>query len=200
MIMYKIIQCDLVIIYNKYIDGGGDVVFSKKRFILGSLAIFLIGSAFHFLFEALGGSVFAAPFFAVNESVWEHMKLLSTAGIVWMAADYFLAEKSLRPRFFAARAVALPIALLLIPALFYLLKDGFGIESLPVDIGNFLIACIVYETIAMRMEIRHPAIAKWNIAGIALIAGIFALFAVFTFLPPHAPIFQDPPTGGYGIR
>jgi hypothetical protein len=173
---------------------------SMRRFIIATLAVFLLGSAFHFLFDALGRSVLAAPFFAVNESVWEHMKLLSTAAILWMAADFFLAEKCLRPSFFAARAAALPVALLLIPALFYLLRDGFGVESLPVDIGNFFFACIAYEAITMRMEARHTAIAKWNAAGIAVIAGIFALFIVFTFLPPHLPLFLDTPTGGYGIR
>jgi len=171
-----------------------------RRFIIGTVAVFLLGSAFHFLFDALGRSVLAAPFFAVNESVWEHLKLLSTAAILWMAADFFLAEKSLRPRFFAARAVALPIALLLIPALFYFMKEGFGVESLPVDIGNFLVACIAYEVIAMRLEARHPAIAKWNAVGIAVLIGIFALFVVFTFMPPHLPLFLDTPTGGYGIQ
>jgi hypothetical protein len=172
---------------------------SKMRFAIGTLAVFLLGSAFHFLFEALGRSVLAAPFFAVNESVWEHMKLLSTAALVWMIADYFMSEKALLLRFFAARAAALPAALLFIPFVFYFLKEGFGVENLIVDIGNFLAASALYQWIALRLEANHPALEKWNIAGAAVLTGIFLLFAIFTFLPPHLPLFQDPVTGGYGI-
>jgi hypothetical protein len=179
---------------------GGDVMFSKKRFFLGSLAIFLLGSAFHFLFDACGGSVLAAPFFAVNESVWEHMKLLSTAALLWMIADYPFAQKSARENFFAARAIALPIGLLSIPMLFYFVEGSFGVENLFADIGMFLLASALYQFLAMRLEGSLAPRAGWNAAGIAVLAGIFALFAVFTFLPLHIPLFLDTPTGSYGIR
>lgn len=172
---------------------------SVKRFILGAVAVFLLGSAFHFLFGLLGHSVFAAPFFAVNESVWEHMKLLSTAALAWMAADYFLTEKGLRTRFLSARAIALPIAFLLIPVMFYFLLGAFGLESLFTDIGIFLMACALYQYMAMRLEIQCASCGKWNKEGAVMLAGILLLFAVFTFLPPRLPLFMDPRTGMYGI-
>ena len=174
-------------------------MFSKKRFILGALCIFLLGSAFHYLYDLLGGSILAAPFFAVNESIWEHMKLLSTAAFVWMAADFFLSEKYLRPRFCAARAVALPAALLSIPLLYYFIKGAFGIENVVVDISLFLVASILYQYIALRLEGRSAWFLKHNKASILTLCFIFLLFAIFTFLPPHLPLFADPPTGTYGL-
>lgn len=171
---------------------------SKKRLYFGILAVFLLGSGFHFTYELLGKSVLAAPFFAVNESIWEHMKLLSTSALVWMIVDYNLADSMLRTRFFAARALALPPSLLLMPMIFYFLKYGFGIENLFVDILNFLIVSAAYQILAMRFETR-PAFARLNGAGIAVLALVFLLFAVFTFLPPHLPLFQDVPTGKYGV-
>jgi hypothetical protein len=172
----------------------------KKRLIIGSIAIFLLGSAFHFLFDMLGRSVIAAPFFAVNESIWEHMKLLSTAALVWLTADYFLADKAVRPSFFAARAISLPASLLVIPVVYYFLKGAFGIENTVVDIALFLVASALYQYIAMRMENCCAALSKHNIEGLIVLCAIFLLFAVFTFLPPHVPLFVDGPTGGYGIQ
>lgn len=171
---------------------------TKKRLVLGSIAIFILGSAFHFLFDLLGRFILAAPFFAVNESIWEHMKLLSSAALVWLAADYFLADKAARPCFFAVRAVSLPMAILIIPVVYYFLRGAFGIENFFVDITLFLIASVVYQHVAMRLE-GNTAYSKYNAAGIAVLCAVFLLFAVFTFLPPHAPLFQDVPTGGYGI-
>jgi hypothetical protein len=178
---------------------GGITMLSAKRFFLGTAIVFLLGSAFHFLFEALGRSAYAAPFFAVNESVWEHMKLLSTAALVWMTADYFLAAKGLRPRFFAARAAALPMALLSIPMLFFFLKGALGVENLFTDIGIFLVASALYQYLAMRLEMKCVSCGKRILEGAVILAGIFLLFAVLTFLPPHLPLFMDPTTGLYGI-
>lgn len=171
----------------------------RKRFFLGTLVIFLLGSGFHFFYDLFGKSILAAPFFPVNESVWEHMKLLSTAALVWLAADFFLAEKRLRPGFFAARASAMPLALLLMPMIYYLLKSGFGVENLFVDIANFLVVAAAYQFLATRFEACCDEISRFNAAGVAVLAVLLLLYAAMTFLPPHLPIFQDPPTGGYGI-
>lgn len=173
-------------------------MFPWKRFLIGTGAIFLLGSGIHFLYDALGQSVLVAPISPVNESVWEHLKLLSTAAALWMIADWFLADKSARPGFFAARAIALPLGLVFIPAVYYLLKGGFGAEGLAIDILNFFAATALYQYVALRLE-KKPALAKWDAAGLAVIAAIILLFAVLTFLPPHLPIFQDPETGGFGI-
>ena len=52
----------------------------KKSLNLWQLAGFIFtgvaGVLLHFLFEWTGKSIFVAPFAAVNESIWEHMKLL----------------------------------------------------------------------------------------------------------------------------
>ena len=171
---------------------------TRSRLLIGSAAVFLLGSAFHFLYALLGRSPIAAIFFAANESVWEHMKLLSTAALVWMIADWFLAGSEARNRFFPARAAALPPALLAIPLLFYFFEGAFGVESLAADIGIFLIAAVGYQWLALRLEQRLLSSKRNQIIGIAAITAILLLFAALTFLPPHLPIFQDPPTGTYG--
>ena len=52
----------------------------KQRSILwqaaGFAAVTFGGTVLHFLYDWTGGSILTAPFSGVNESTWEHMKLL----------------------------------------------------------------------------------------------------------------------------
>ncbi|MBR6729608.1 MAG: hypothetical protein IKL80_05545, partial [Clostridia bacterium] len=47
-----------------------------KSQLIGLIFTGIAGVLLHFLFDWTGGSLPAAPFSAVNESIWEHMKLL----------------------------------------------------------------------------------------------------------------------------
>ena len=53
----------------------------------GFLFVCAAGTALHFLYQWSGESVAAAPFAAVNESVWEHMKLLFWPMLLWAGAE-----------------------------------------------------------------------------------------------------------------
>ena len=44
--------------------------------LVGLAYVSLVGTVLHFLYDWLGGAVWVAPFSGVNESTWEHMKLL----------------------------------------------------------------------------------------------------------------------------
>ena len=57
----------------------------------GFLFTSILGTFLHFLFELSGRSVIAAIFSAVNESIWEHMKLIYypmlTNGFIYCRKD-----------------------------------------------------------------------------------------------------------------
>ena len=44
--------------------------------LMGFALTSLFGTVLHFLYDLLGGAAWVAPFSGVNESTWEHMKLL----------------------------------------------------------------------------------------------------------------------------
>ncbi len=48
----------------------------KKKNLPSILAVFILGSLNHFLYDWTGGSSLAALFCPINESPWEHLKLL----------------------------------------------------------------------------------------------------------------------------
>lgn len=55
--------------------------------IVGFIATGLFGTLLHFMYEWTGGNRVIAVFSAVNESTWEHMKLLFIPFLVFTVVD-----------------------------------------------------------------------------------------------------------------
>lgn len=161
-----------------------------NRLSLGTIAVFLMGTAFHFMVGWLGSSAPAALFFPANESVAEHLKMLSTAAVLWMAADFFIAGRATRRRFFPARALSLPAVLILILVVHYFLKGAFGFEHVLADIATFFAACLLYQYWAMKLEQNEAFPMPPAAVGVAILVAIVALFAVFTAYPPGVPMYR----------
>lgn len=155
------------------------------------------GVVLHFLYEWSGEALPIALFSAVNESIWEHLKLLylplvgyALLTARWVAPDY--------PGYWCAKLWSTLAGLVSIPLLYYAYTGALGVSA---DWFNiflfFLSAALAYavDTHLLRHSLpcRHPKLA------IGILVGLFLLFAVCTFSPPHLPLFRDPVTGTYGV-
>ncbi|MBR5139580.1 MAG: hypothetical protein IKV16_00870, partial [Clostridia bacterium] len=92
-------------------------LFSKKyrRYTVTVLisAIFAIGLGilFHFLYDISGKSQLVRPFAPVNESVWEHLKLIFFPFVLIMPVEYLLYGKRAY-NFFSSKFIGLEIGLI----------------------------------------------------------------------------------------
>ena len=75
------------------------------------------GTVLHFLYEWLGEAAWIAPFSGVNESTWEHMKLLFWPMLLYAVAQRFLFRE--RKDFWCVKLRGILLGLSLIPILFY---------------------------------------------------------------------------------
>ena len=99
-----------------------------------------------------------------------------------------------------ASAIALVTAPLMVIFMFYSYTGALGIESVIVDIALVIICYFVALKLALHIySYVNPNTLKVVIS-ILLIVLIFILFIIFTFNPPHYPIFYDTTTGTYGIQ
>ena len=155
-----------------------------------------LGTVLHFLYEWTGWTFFAA-FSAVNESTWEHMKILFFPMLIFAGAQwaFFRGEYE---AFWWIKLIGMLVGVGSIPILFYTYNGAFGKSPDWLNIAFFFLAAglgYFVEWLLFRAEfsLRVPMAA-----GI-LLTGIAVAFVVFTFYPPHRPLFQDPVTGVYGI-
>ena len=165
--------------------------------LLGFAVTSLGGTLLHFLYEWLGKSPWVAPFSGVNESTWEHMKLLFWPMLIYAIVQSFLLRD--RGDFWCVKLRGILLGLTLIPVLFYTYNGAIGKSPDWLNIVIFFIAAAVaylHETrlfLSDRIRCRTPKIA------IAVLVGIAICFVVFTFFPPTLGIFKDPLMGTYGI-
>lgn len=159
--------------------------------------LFLIGSGAHFLFAWSGGSRLLAPFVPVNESIWEHEKLLLPM-MLWYGSYALLHHDTLSlPQWSAAALTAQLTALLVMPCLYYLYTGALGVHLLWVDISLLAVSLLIGQLAGIRVLLRGGTLSV-SVAAPAML-GILAVFWLFTYAPPHLPLFLDGPTGGYGI-
>lgn len=174
----------------------------KKVVLLGMVFIVVLGFPFHFLYKWTGGSPAAAVFMPVNESVWEHLKLTFYPMVLWwlVICPILLRRKNIEfPRLFISFAAAAVSAPVIIVALFYTLQGAFGIESLASDILILIAAVILSQLLALDVYRCEKLSKGWLILSVLAVLLLVVAFTVFTFAPPHLPLFLDTPTGTYGI-
>ena len=155
-----------------------------------------LGTVLHFLYDLTGGSVFVAPFSGVNESTWEHMKLLFWPMLLFcVIQSRFFRD---REDFICIKLKGALIGLGLIPVLFYTYNGVIGRSPDWINITIFFISAAIaylYEARRLKGEVK---VCRRGLA-IFLFCAIAAAFVIFTFNTPAIGIFKDPITGRYGI-
>ena len=158
----------------------------------------VMGTFLHFLFDLTGESVWSALFSAVNESIWEHMKLLFYPMVIVALTEYFVWGKD-RESFWCIKLIGILAGLFVIPVIYYTYTGVLGMSADWFNITIFFIAAgLVYwlETKLFQKDFTCRLPALLSVGIIMLIA---VAFTVLTFTPPHIPLFQDPITGTYGF-
>ena len=157
----------------------------------------LFGTLLHFLYNLLGKSLWIAPFSGVNESTWEHMKLLFWPMFIFAVVQNFFFRE--RTDFWCIKLKGITLGLLLIPVIFYTYNGVIGKSPDWINIAIFFVSAAivyVYETRKLNAEssrCKHPCLAFTILLVIAL------SFVIFTFFTPEIGIFKDPVSNTYGV-
>ena len=165
--------------------------------LIGFTAVSVLGTLLHFLYHWTQSPI-VALFSSVNESTWEHTKLLFFPMLIFALAQWLWMGKK-HPGFWCVKCKGVLLGLLLIPVLFYTLSGIFGTLPAWINIGIFYVSAafgFIYETYLFSKE-NTPCLEKLSVLLLCLL-GI--LFFVFTFYPPHIPLFLDPVTKTYGLQ
>ena len=167
--------------------------------IAGFLFTSILGTFAHFLFDLTGGNIVAALFSAVNESIWEHMKLIYYPMLLFALIEYRFWGRQV-DGFWCVKLVGILLALVLIPSIYYIYTGILGISADWFNITIFFLsAAAAYDAETKRFQKAGPCPVPEGLAfGVILLIG--AVFIVLTFLPPHIPLFRDPVTGTYGFQ
>ena len=155
------------------------------------------GTLLHFLYDWTNESVLIAPFSGVNESTWEHMKLLYFPLLIFALIQSLFFRKY--ENFWCIKLVGMLTGLTLIPVLFYTYNGTFGKSPDFVNIAIFFISAGLAFLLEARLFQKNRFECRSSSFAFLIICFTEALFVAFTFIPPQIPLFQDPLTGTYGL-
>ena len=165
--------------------------------LMGFAVSSFLGTILHFLYEWLGKSPAAAFFSGVNESTWEHMKLLFWPMLLYAVVQSFFFKSY--DSFICVKTRGILLGISLIPILFYTYNGVIGKSPDLINIAIFFIsaaATYIYESRALKkntIRCNQPRLAILILCSLAL------AFVIFTFKTPSLSIFEDPITKNYGM-
>jgi hypothetical protein len=176
---------------------------SPKKFILyieilGIFFISISGSALHFVFEWSGEWPPLALIAAVNESVWEHLKLAFWPGMIYALITYPILKRKTK-NFWTAKTAGLYAMPIVIIVMFYSYLTIAGKSNLVYDISTFILAVSAGQLLSYHLMTKDIHQRSVKIIAVALLLIITAAFCLFTFFPPKFPLFRDFVTGKHGI-
>ena len=152
----------------------------------------LSGTILHFLYDWTNQLVFVAPFSAINESTWEHMKLIYFPMVIFalIQSRYFLEYKN----FWCIKLCGILLGLVTIPVIFYTYNGVLGKSPDWVNISIFFISAAITFLLEWRLLKINTLLCKRLWLPFAIICLVGVLFIVFTFITPKIPLFYDPLT------
>lgn len=167
--------------------------------IAGILFTIIFGALLHFTYYWSEENPLVAIFSAVNESSWEHLKLLFTPMFLFAILEYFAYGNEF-VNFLPVKFLSILLGMFTIIAVFYTYVGITGINYLWSDIAIFILGTIVAYFFSYKMlQTNYFSSTFAMILGFIGLLILLICFIVFTFNPPKIPLFQDPITLDYGI-
>jgi len=166
--------------------------------VFGAIFIIIIGSLGHFLYDWTNKNKLVGYFAAVNESTWEHIKLVIAPSFLWLIIEYhfYYANSNL----FLARFLGLLVMMIFIPVLFYGYVHITKKNNFFVDISIFILAVILGQyifRIIIQINYNNMWLRHLGILGLII---IFLFYLTRTYVPIKNFLFKDPITNKYGIN
>ena len=170
----------------------------KKWQIFASIFCLILGTILHFTYEWFNYNVIVGLFSTINESVWEHLKLLFFPMLISTIIGYFYKWKVI-PNYLCAKVLGIILSMSFIVVFFYTYTGIIGRSFFLLDIASFIIGILLGEYIVYKM-LKQKEMCKLEALSIITSIIILLCFLIFTIYPPILPLFEDPIYGTFGIK
>lgn len=162
----------------------------KYYIIVGIIFVLITGTFSHFLYNWTGNNYIVGLFTPVNESIWEHMKLLFFPALIY---SFFIVVKfhKIYPCITSSLCFGILIGTLFIPIFYYAYTSILGKNLFILDIGIFILSVILTFWLSYRLTLSCK-LKPYTFLFCCLIGILFICFILFTTTPPVLQIFKDP--------
>lgn len=170
----------------------------KKLKVIGTIIAFLLCFPCHYIYDKFPNFI-TSIFFPVNESIWEHMKILFTSimvsSVIQKTIMYLKKEDMTNICFsnFISAILSIPIFLVMYLPITYIFGENFIMTIL-----IMLLTIIIVEILAYK--IMNMKDFKMENVTILLVILIYVVFTILTYYPLKNDLFIDVEKLIYGIN
>ena len=170
----------------------------KKIKIISVFSMFLLCFLTHFLYNWFPNTLFSI-FFPVNESIWEHMKMMTSSILIWSTLEYFLYKKfrinhsNFILSLFLEVTLSIIIFLIIYLPIYHFTGSVFILNIIVLFISIYFVNIISFYILNLRP--LHKEIL--SIVGIIL---LYIIMGILTYNPPFNYLFFDTVENKYGIN
>lgn len=158
-----------------------------------------VGALLHFAYRWSSQNLLIGMFGCVNESVWEHLKMVFWPWVFWSLGEYSVCKTQIH-NFILGKIAQVTLSCFFVIAVFYSYTFFTQKSIFAVDILTFSSAIALGQLADIKARrIKLTPDYYWNTAMVCIVALVCTAFMTFTFDPPRTAFFQDPVTGSYGV-
>lgn len=162
----------------------------KRYTIIGAIFVTILGTLSHFFYDLSNQNFIVGFFSPINESTWEHMKLVFFPMLLFSLFVISKLKES-NPCITSAFLSGILIGTLLIPLIFYTYTGILGYNVFVLDLLTFLLSVIGAFFVAYRLTLscrmQEYTMLLWIAVGV-----VFLCFLLFTIAQPDIALFADP--------
>lgn len=162
----------------------------KQYIIIGIIFVLITGTLAHFLYDWTGNNHIVGFFTPINESIWEHMKLLFFPMLIYSLIMVLKFHRKY-PCITSALSFGIVVGTLLIPLFYYAYTFILGRNIFILDIITFILSIIIAFWLSYKLTLSCR-LESFTSLLCMLVCILFVCFLVFTYHPPDTTIFQDP--------
>lgn len=159
----------------------------KYYLICFAIAV-IMGTLLHFAYDVSNNNLIIGLFTPVNESVWEHLKLVALPLVIFAAIHYILKKQNK----FLETSTAIIISSLIILFTHYFFEK-LNIPTMTIDILSYILTMLIAFYYIYKSDFNSKYI------GLTLLILILTVLAILTIVPPQTTLFLDKTTNTYGI-
>lgn len=166
--------------------------------IFAVIVIFILSFINHFIYDIYSNTLFSI-FFPVNESIFEHMKIIFTSILIYSIIElYLLRKQNIKFNNFLFNIFATGFLGIIVYLLIYIPLFLYFDTNLFVDITLLFIVYIITQIISYYI-LSSKNYKFLNMFSLFFIIVVYIIFGYLTYKPPHNFLFFDNANKIYGI-
>ena len=166
-----------------------------KKVIINSIIIFVISVLIHSFYNLLPND-FTLIFFPINESIWEHMKMIFTSYMIFLLIKFIF--NKLDKNDLSATIISSIFNIIIFLIIYIPIYKLFG-EHIVVTLIVYFITILLSNILWKKLTNKKISKKTNNLFGITIIV-IYLIFTYLSFYPLNNSIFYDETNNKHGIH